>query len=597
MRSRQKISEAGVELIERFEGLRRQAARLPDGRWTIGYGHTQSARAGAEVSAEDARALLMWDLIPVVEAVNDLVFTPLNENQFDALAAFAFNVGVDAFRASEVLKAINEGRLTEAACAIDLWRRAEIHGDPLVLDGLIRRRSAEKALFLTPPGGFVPTPSPLIRPTIDVARAGEALSSAPVEIEAPLTGPDAQVRRMNPAPLAAPAAASDPGPQEAIAQGAAPQSPTAEPPQPPASEGPYFAALSYFAPPEEGAAAAPAVPAALAALGAGAISGGALSEIDPGPRPETPAPDPDARPPGHPAEPPPAMTSDIDSAGGPESAHEALPAFTPDRTAPVEAPPETPAAEPPAASGDAGTNSGADATTAVPERSSTMRLYGPMGAVGLGASPAMPVAEATSPGETEPADAGLERADAQGVEAAGRPAQQAAPQPVPLPTTVQPATTFGPPSVPEPSVMADIAAASTVTAGARPPVMELVLTPPPDDWDPEPRQTQVQSQAMETEDLGAPLFDQAWAGGQPTRVIRHEAPMQAAEPRSGGGLFILLGVTGLTAFAGAVAAFLKGRAGGPGEMTWAAWVLALIGVACVATSVYFLLKRFSGEDD
>ena len=55
MRPRYKVSQAGVDLIEAFEGFRAKAARLDDGRWTIGYGHTRSAREGAEISRDDAR--------------------------------------------------------------------------------------------------------------------------------------------------------------------------------------------------------------------------------------------------------------------------------------------------------------------------------------------------------------------------------------------------------------------------------------------------------------------------------------------------------------------------------------------------------------
>jgi len=76
MNPRHKISPAGIELIKSFEGYRRRAAQLADGRWTIGYGHTKSAREGAEVSEADATALLLYDLMAVTSAVNDLTFTP-----------------------------------------------------------------------------------------------------------------------------------------------------------------------------------------------------------------------------------------------------------------------------------------------------------------------------------------------------------------------------------------------------------------------------------------------------------------------------------------------------------------------------------------
>lgn len=194
MSARIKVSRAGIELIKAFEGFRRRAARLPDGRWTVGYGHTVSAREGAEVSEADAEVLLIFDLLPVIEAVEGLVCTPLNQNQFDALVAFAFNIGLDAFRHSSVLAYVNRGRLTEAAMALEGWREATLDGRSVVLDPLVRRRAAEKALFLSPPGGPFAAPSALIRPAFD-ARADAFVPSGGLgDVEIPFDGPVAGVR-------------------------------------------------------------------------------------------------------------------------------------------------------------------------------------------------------------------------------------------------------------------------------------------------------------------------------------------------------------------------------------------------------------------
>src|SRR4051794_19969291 len=108
MRPRHRVSRTAIELIKRFEGYRQKAAQLPDGRWTIGHGHTLTAREGTEVSPDDAEALLIYDLIAVSHEVNEQVFTPLTNNQFDALCSFAFNIGLDTFRQSQVLKRLNE---------------------------------------------------------------------------------------------------------------------------------------------------------------------------------------------------------------------------------------------------------------------------------------------------------------------------------------------------------------------------------------------------------------------------------------------------------------------------------------------------------
>lgn len=167
MRPRLKVSRAGVELIKSFEGLRQTASQLPDGRWTMGYGHTFSAREGAKVTPDDAESLLRFDLLPVVDAVNNLVMVPLNQNQFDALVSFCFNIGVENFAQSSVVKRINEGRLSEAAVAMDSWRSAEYNGQTYVLAPLIRRRAAEKSLFLTPEEVVTASPSMVMRPIED----------------------------------------------------------------------------------------------------------------------------------------------------------------------------------------------------------------------------------------------------------------------------------------------------------------------------------------------------------------------------------------------------------------------------------------------
>lgn len=196
MKPRQQVSRAAIDLIKRFEGYRRKAARLADGRWTIGYGHTLTAREGAEVSEKDAEALLIYDLIGVAHAVNEWTFTPLTQNQFDALCAFAFNIGVENFRSSAVLRRINEGDLIQAALAMELWRRADFEGERIIVDALVRRRAAEKTLFLTPTDGFIPVPSPVLRPNLDLDSFGLVPREAPTPLKADLEGPLAVAERV-----------------------------------------------------------------------------------------------------------------------------------------------------------------------------------------------------------------------------------------------------------------------------------------------------------------------------------------------------------------------------------------------------------------
>jgi lysozyme len=196
MTPRHRVSRTAIDMIERFEGYRRKAAQLPDGRWTIGYGHTQTARQGAEVSQADAEALLIYDLIGVAQAINEQVFTPLTQNQFDALCAFVFNVGIDNFRTSGVLKRLNEGALVQAACAMELWRKAEFAGERIVIDALVRRRAAEKFLFLTPAGGeWVPAPSPILRPLLDLDAFDIVPRRLPAQVSASMDGETVRITR------------------------------------------------------------------------------------------------------------------------------------------------------------------------------------------------------------------------------------------------------------------------------------------------------------------------------------------------------------------------------------------------------------------
>jgi lysozyme len=219
MKPRHQVSRQAIELIKRFEGYRRSAAALPDGRWTIGYGHTKTAREGAEVSEKDAEALLIYDLLEVTKAVNDWTFTPLTQNQFDALVCFASNVGLENFRRSSVLRRVNEGAMLQAACALEMWRKAEFEGERIVVDALVRRRAAEKALFLTPTHGWVPAPSPVVRPRVDYDVSAAQPKQRPLSLIVPLDGAEAQAHEDTAeAPFPAVEEAQDVSPATAAAE-------------------------------------------------------------------------------------------------------------------------------------------------------------------------------------------------------------------------------------------------------------------------------------------------------------------------------------------------------------------------------------------
>lgn len=148
------VTDEGLALIRRFEGLRTAAYRCPAGVWTIGFGHTSEAgppavRPGMVVSEDDALRILAEDVQRFADGVAPLLTRAVSAPQFSALVSFAFNVGLAAFRSSSVLKAVNAGRLDEVPARLKLWVKA----GGRVLPGLERRRAAEAELFMaeTPP--------------------------------------------------------------------------------------------------------------------------------------------------------------------------------------------------------------------------------------------------------------------------------------------------------------------------------------------------------------------------------------------------------------------------------------------------------------
>ncbi|MGZ6016607.1 MAG: glycoside hydrolase family protein, partial [Phenylobacterium sp.] len=102
------------------------------------------------------------------------------------------------FRRSSVLRRLNEGALLQAACGMEMWRKADFEGERIVIDALVRRRAAEKLLFLTPTNGFLPAPTPILAPRIDHDVAGSIPSQAPVELKAQMHGDRAIAERIGP---------------------------------------------------------------------------------------------------------------------------------------------------------------------------------------------------------------------------------------------------------------------------------------------------------------------------------------------------------------------------------------------------------------
>jgi lysozyme len=143
-------NDAGINLIKEFEGLRTTAYRDVAGIWTVGYGHIRDVVEGMVVSVERAVGLLKDDLKATEEGVTRAIGNvPTTPNQFAAMVALAFNIGVNAFKNSTVLREHLAGNNDQSAQAFLMWDKATINGKLTPVAGLKRRREAEAELYMT----------------------------------------------------------------------------------------------------------------------------------------------------------------------------------------------------------------------------------------------------------------------------------------------------------------------------------------------------------------------------------------------------------------------------------------------------------------
>ena len=139
-----KISNNGLDLVKHFEGCELKAYLCPAGVWTIGYGHTKGVQEGDEWSESHAEHMLEVEMEEYEQYINDLVEVELNQNQFDAMVSWVYNLGVGNLQASTLLKVLNAGDYAGVPEQIMRWNKA----GGKVLEGLTRRRQAEADLFV-----------------------------------------------------------------------------------------------------------------------------------------------------------------------------------------------------------------------------------------------------------------------------------------------------------------------------------------------------------------------------------------------------------------------------------------------------------------
>lgn len=167
-----KLSDAGANLMHQYEGYRTKPYLCPAHIWTIGYGHvlyqeqirlpvirvngyTGMLRSEYPLKTEDSRVwskeeiekLFADDVSSFERGVLRLAPTLLNrQGAFDACVSFSFNAGLGNFQRSTIRIKTNRREWEDAAEAFMAW----VKGGGKELPGLVKRRKAEKALYLTP---------------------------------------------------------------------------------------------------------------------------------------------------------------------------------------------------------------------------------------------------------------------------------------------------------------------------------------------------------------------------------------------------------------------------------------------------------------
>lgn len=151
-----KLTQKAIDHIKSSEGLRLEAYPDPGSKdglpVTIGYGTTRingkAIKLGTKISREQAEAYLKADLEIFANRVAALIKVELTNNQFGALVSFAYNIGLDAFAKSTLLRLLNAGDYKSVPAQLRRWNK----NDGKVMQGLINRREKEIELWLDTKG-------------------------------------------------------------------------------------------------------------------------------------------------------------------------------------------------------------------------------------------------------------------------------------------------------------------------------------------------------------------------------------------------------------------------------------------------------------
>jgi lysozyme len=143
-------SDKSLNIIKQFEGLSLKAYICPAGIPTIGYGSTRwpdgiKVQMGQVITMEQADLLLKFEVMRISERIPSL---PINQNQFDALVSFTYNVGIGNLISSTLLKIVKkDSNDPTIRNEFMKWVKITVNGQKKTLNGLVKRRTAEADLY------------------------------------------------------------------------------------------------------------------------------------------------------------------------------------------------------------------------------------------------------------------------------------------------------------------------------------------------------------------------------------------------------------------------------------------------------------------
>lgn len=141
------------ELIKKWEKLRLKAYKpTVNDVWTIGWGHTKGVTPSMQITKEQAQKFFREDVAWVEDFLNKAVKVPLNQNQYDALASWVFNIGAKNAGTSTLIRKLNAKDYEGAALELPRWNKQK----GKTLAGLTKRRSEEMGYFLNGAGNIEP---------------------------------------------------------------------------------------------------------------------------------------------------------------------------------------------------------------------------------------------------------------------------------------------------------------------------------------------------------------------------------------------------------------------------------------------------------